>query len=387
LTLTGIDQVKEQFDLDYIALKDCLFNFKELKPFPINDNDRKFTPFYLDFSWEELRADETEKYSGLKELAPNFSHFLETSICYEGLNASDYDTINVVQEMMGYYLIRTKKKTVAFFLVGNGANGKTILADILRSMFPPEYVVANSLEELTTDSTRMASLVGKALNIASEEESKKMKNDKFKAVVSGDPIQTRRLYEESFTFLSVCKFLFLTNKMPRFQSVDNGIKRRVEIINFPRDFEEEEQDRDLFEKIKKEMPIIVGWAINGAKRLVKNNYLFTRSDATIKAKTSFISDMSSSISFINEYYEVSNNKGKDGTKGSLIYNEYKAWMEEVGKKSYILGRDTFYDHIDRNITKGYKYGNVIYYNLIRNSVFSNQADYEDEIQINDVEFI
>ena len=385
LSLIYKNSIEEHFNLDYMALKDSMFNFKTLQVEDIDNKDRKFTPFHLNFNASELQIDITTSFRNLKEIAPCFCKFLETSIVFkENKDETDYETIEVIQEMLGYYLTGTMKKTVAFFLIGNGANGKTVLSDIIRCMFPKEYVTANTLEELTTDGTRIASLIGKKLNIAAEDESKNLKNDKFKAFVSGDLIQTRRLYEESFSYTPTCKFLFITNQPPKFKSVDNGIKRRVVIINFAKDFKEEDQDRDLTEKIRKEMAVIVGWAINGAKRFIKNNYVFTSTVATKQAKMSFISDMSSGLSFMNENYEYIQCKGSNGTKGTDLYIEYQKWVEEVGKKP--LGRDTFYDHLDRNHYKGYKYRRLQYFQVIKKSNLYHEADASEDIDLDDITF-
>jgi P4 family phage/plasmid primase-like protien len=386
LSLIYQGATRENYDLEYMAFNDCMFNFDTLEKEEISDNERKFTPFHLEFDWSDLMVNETKSYEKMGVLAPNFISFLETSIVFEGTRNPDYETIKVIQEMLGYYLTATQKKTVAFFLIGNGANGKSILANVIRFMFPHEYVSANSLEELTMDATRLAGLVGKKINIASEEESKKMKNDKFKALVGGDLIEARRLYEESFSFVNTCKLLFLTNKAPRFQSVDNGIKRRVEIIKFPRDFEEKEQDRSLLSKIKGEIKYIVGWAINGAKRLVRNNYVFSKSDNTENAKKSFINDMSTALTFVVDNYDTTNEKGNNGYRGTELYNKYKIWIDEVGKKSYAMGRDSFYDHIDRNFCKSYKYRNTKYFPLIEKSSITDESDIEEGINPDEIIF-
>ncbi len=376
-----------EYDYDYIAFKDVMFNFRTLKAEPIDDNNRKFTPFFLNYNWAEIKNEtEINKKDPLESLrekdkAPHFCKFLETSVVYEkDLNETDYETIYTIQEWMGYYLGGFKKKTVALFLIGGGSNGKSVLSSIILNMFEQKFISANTLDEITNDSSRIASLQGKRLNFAAEDESKKMKNDKFKALISNDLIEARRLWEKSFVFTPICKFLFSSQRYPQFESVDNGIRRRVRILPMFNTFAENQMDRSLVDKIKLEMAPIVGWAINGAMRLVENNYCFTNSPAMLKARQRFENKMSTVMLFISENYVKSEHSEINGT---VLYAEYEAWCKE--NKAHPYGKIKFFDQIDANIVKKKMDRGTTLFPLGPNKIkmeqhYANQPNITDEVK-------
>ncbi len=47
--------------------------------------------------------------------------------------------------------------------------------------------------------------------------------------------------------------------------------RRIDIVDFKRIFKEEEQDKDLKNKLRAEIPYIINWALKGLMSLRKNN--------------------------------------------------------------------------------------------------------------------
>jgi putative DNA primase/helicase len=86
---------------------------------------------------------------------------------------------------------------------------------------------------------------------------------KIKALTGGDPISARFVRQDPFTFTPKFKLIVVGNHKPSLRSVDEAIRRRLNLIPFTVKIPKEEQDKDLAEKLKNEWPAILNWLIEG----------------------------------------------------------------------------------------------------------------------------
>jgi len=324
----------ENEDLKYIAFRDCYYDMEEFKTVPTNKD--KIVAFSFPYF-----------YSDLDIPTPNFNRLINTSFVErEDHSTPDLEIINLVQEMFGYLLINNLKTQVAFFLVGKGSNGKGVLASVIEQMIGTQYLSTKTIQTLTTDKFATAALVGKRVNISNEEESKYIRSDKFKSLVAGDRIDGERKFGDSFSFRPYTRYFFTTNELPVFEGVSYGLLRRFKILPMFKMFKGEEVDRNLADKIKPEIPGILKWAIDGAKRLVlDNNYSFSDSVASQRALTDFEESLSSAIMFIREQNYV---VGLEFfTDNETLYTLYRTWCLDEGKKA--IAKRRFVKEIFDNI--------------------------------------
>ena len=274
---------------------------------------------------------------------PKFLEFLDTTLIKDS-GRTDPELIKVVQEMFGFYLLNNLKAQTVFFLVGKGANGKSVMVRIIEKMIGTEFVSAMSIQNLTMNQFATSGLIGKKVNICNEEESKFLRSDKFKALISGDLIQAERKHERQFAFRPVTKYLFASNRLPSFEGVNFGIRRRMKIIPFKKVFEVEEQNKNLAEELLEELPGIIKWAIEGAKRLVEYNYQFADSAAVKKTLRDFENVTSSALMFFRRNYKPD----PDGFMGNMeLYREYDTWCLENGKRP--MSSISFHRDLSENI--------------------------------------
>ena len=322
--------VVDDIDSHYIALDDYLLDLDDFG--------------LVHFTPENVAIHKVDVHSStLVEETPIFKKFLESTFVNDS-GGTDFQLIQVVQEMMGFYLLNELQPHVVFFLVGQGSNGKSVLVNVIQDMIGKKFTTAMSIQTLTTNQYATSDLVGKKINVCLEEESKYIKSDKFKALVSGDWIQAERKFESSFVFKPKCKYLFATNEMPTFEGLNVGIKRRVKIIPFNKIFSEAEQDNKLEGKLKEEMGGILKWAIEGAKRLRDQKYSFTDSDMVTLAKREFETSISSGLKFFGERYIVSSG-GRIAR--DEMYQEYRRWCEQNGRKS--MNSTNFYKDLKNHV--------------------------------------
>ena len=310
---------KRIFDItstDYIALQDKLLNLNtfEYEPFDVS----KPVFYRAGCATTDIQLN----------IESRFYQFLN-EVLTDDTGNPDEQLINITQEMFGYCLLNTLEGHASFFLVGDGANGKSVLLALLRSMVGREYSVSESIGSMTTSKWALSSFVGKKINICVEEESDYIKSDKFKALVSGDPVMVEFKYGKRIQWTPTVKQIFATNEMPTFKGFNGGLLRRMKIIPFKKVIPEHLRNPKLVDELTSEMGVIVAWAIQGAKRLIKNNFKFSESTASDESTKELTGNLSSAVLFLWEQYQ------EDEFSNMLVddlYDSYVLWTEKRGKK-------------------------------------------------------
>ncbi len=306
-------------DKRYFAFLDAIY---DTETFSFVDPDGLIVVTSVPFTREEFENQET----------PQFNEFLRTTFVLKGTTETDETIIYVLQEMMGNIFLPTMEAASAFFFTGSGSNGKSVLLDIIVSLVGKDHCSFLSMEALTTNRFAASSLVGKCLNVCAEEESKHVKSDKFKALVSGDTTMAERKYGRSFPLRPLAKFVFATNDSPSLDGVNHGVLRRVKIIPFFRRFGPEDRIPRLAQKMLPERAGVLRWAMEGAKRLVANNYYFSieNSEAIAEELRNFQDDTSSTARFMRELQYIHDDEAFVGVDG--LYADYRDWCFKGGFK-------------------------------------------------------
>ena len=107
-------------------------------------------------------------------------------------------------------------------------------------------------------------LHGARLVTATEtEEGKRWDEPKIKALTGRDPISARFMRQNFFKYVPQFKLLISGNHRPGLRTVDEAMKRRMNLINCEVTITEEERDTELAEKLKAEWSGILAWMIDG----------------------------------------------------------------------------------------------------------------------------
>lgn len=256
---------------------------------------------------------------------PTFEKFLDSTF------QSDEKLIAVVQEMMGYCLSSSVKAQKFFVLYGTGANGKSVLCNIIKLLVGSGNYSTLSARDLSKGFSR-ATLKDKILNIATENEcqdGKQLDSQYIKAIVGGDEIAAEFKGKDVFSFKPICKLVFAVNSLPKFNDKSYGFLRRVMIIPFNAKFSIEDgtADINLEEKLQKELPGILNFALEGLRRLRANNYCFTLSEKVEQFRKEYEEMIDPYIVFFNEHIIITGNKS-DTVPRELIYKTFLRWACE-----------------------------------------------------------
>lgn len=240
----------------------------------------------------------------------------------------DTDCQKVLAEYLGYIFIHNLKLEKALILYGSGANGKSVMFDIVNAIIGQENISSYSLENLTKyDSYQRAELSTKLINYASEINGK-LEASIFKQLVSGEPVEARQIYGKPFVMRDYAKLMFNCNELPQEVEQTDAFFRRFIIIPFKETIPEEEQDPELAQKIiKDELSGVFNWILAGLKRLIAQKK-FTASEEARQLLESYKLESDSVYRFIQEEgYEKSTNQTILLKK---FYAEYNAYCHKNG---------------------------------------------------------
>tara|TARA_B100001123_G_scaffold338422_1_gene383076 strand:+ start:1552 stop:3771 length:2220 start_codon:yes stop_codon:yes gene_type:complete len=252
---------------------------------------------------------------------PNWNLFLESL-------EFDSDTLKCLQEWGGYCLLPTVQGTLqkSLFLIGEGANGKSVFLETLAVVL--DNVSHLELSELF-DRFKIAELEGKLANICTDVETSKVMDARFKKIVAGEPQSAERKFKEPFEFQPFAKILFSANEFIPTKDRTHGFYRRFDILRFNRIFKTEEQKPDLLQELKKEVPGIFNWALEGLERLSQQKWIMTKSAYMEDCHNEFRRATNPLQLFIEEECVVDADATVDANE---LRRSYKQYCEDKGYK-------------------------------------------------------
>ncbi len=240
--------------------------------------------------------------------------------------------IGFLQKAVGYSMTASISEQCFFILFGEGNNGKSTFLNIIMSLLgdyasqtPTDTLLVKNNQGIPND---VARLHGIRLVSASETDQGRYLSEAFiKQITGGDRITARFLHGEFFEFNPVCKVWLSTNHKPVIRGTDDAIWRRIRLIPFRFTIPDHLVDKELFQKLKKELPAILNWAIEGCLMWQKEG--FKPPDDVLVATSSYRSEMDILAGFIEERCILGL---KMEVTAKELYSEYKFWAESNNEK-------------------------------------------------------
>ncbi len=248
-----------------------------LRPFDRND----FLTYQLEFDYNPLAK------------APVFERFLSEAL-------PDSSAQNILAEYLGYIFTHGLKLEKILILYGSGANGKSVVFDIVTALVGTANVSNYSLQSLTDNNGySRAMLSTKLLNYASEV-SGKLESSTFKLLASGEPVECRLPYGRPFLSTDYGKLIFNCNELPTDTEQTEAFFRRFLILPFLHTVPLEKRDPTLSKRIiESEMSGVLNWVLAGLGRLLKNQR-FSKCELAEKMLERFRTESDSVLLFLEE---------------------------------------------------------------------------------------
>ena len=148
-----------------------------------------------------------------------------------------------------------------------------------------------------------------------------------KEITGGDPITCRFLYREMFSYLPKYKLIMAVNQRPNLSVKDQAIWDRVHLVPFTVRIPESKvvPQEELLAKFKKEMPGILGWAVQGAQMWMEEKL---RKPVMVKeAIAEYKEDIDPNSLYLETRFTGDPN---DSVKSAVLFEDYRIFAREHG---------------------------------------------------------
>lgn len=276
------------------------------------------------------------------------------------------EIVDHLQEVLGYSITGEMDQRCFWIFWGEGANGKSALIEIIKTILRGYYVTVSEEAFLSGKKNNggatpeLVALVGARIAVLSEpEKDEKMKERTIKAITGMDPITCRQLYGQMFEFQPVCKLFMLTNHKVGADVTNKNkalIEDRLRYIPFMARFTskpkngEKLSDKHFIVDLKtKYIDEVFTWLCIGAKRYYDNKQRIDVPKILEDYKDGYVKSIDTVTSFLNEH--TMKCKGSK-IKRSVLYNDYLEFHE--GSKMCV-SKNSFFSRL---IELGYDIGKI-----------------------------
>ncbi len=257
----------------------------------------------------------------------------------------DTKKIKLIQEICGYTFSNYSNAKKFFIFIGKPHTGKSTLLDILKEIIGSDYTSATPLHKLG-DRFMTANLFESKLNISGELNEGELKDlSTIKSLTGNDDLVAERKGKDPFVFKNRSKLIFAGNHMPLLKRVysTSAFFERIVFVIFNNTIPENQRDLNLKDKLLEERDYIVYWAMEGLRRLISNNFIFTRCSESEEFKNQYMQDVNTAFSFIESCCEVDRNDKKLRVHKKDLYNSYNKYC--VANCMTSLNKTEFFNQI------------------------------------------
>lgn len=279
---------------------------------------------------------------------------------------NNQDKIDILQEFFGYCLTKDTKQRKALLLIGESNCGKSTILWTIRNMLGDDNcsdVSANFIMNPQYTGNMMNKLANFDTDVSQDA---KGYEESFKKVAGGEPVSCSPKYISTFSYKPYAKQCYGSNGFPRVTDHSEAFFNRLIIIPCDRIFQEEEQNKDLPELLKKELSGIFHWSVIGLQRL-KARGRFEIKNFMKEAKQDLRDESNPIDVFLRETIQVDKDTRDPIEKGDL-YNKYSLWCKNGGNapmSKIKFGKAVFqkYNKVTEKHSQDFATGRLIWRNL------------------------
>jgi putative DNA primase/helicase len=244
--------------------------------------------------------------------------------------SDDPQSIAALQKWFGYLLTQDTRQQKILLLVGPKRSGKGTIARVLRGMIGEQNVCGPSLASLSSN-FGLSPLLGKSLAVVSDARLSSRTDsaivvERLLSISGEDAVTVDRKYLEPITCKLPTRLMILTNELPRLSDTSGALIDRFVVLRLTRSFSGQE-DRDLSDKLRAELPGILHWGIQGWQRL-REQGRFEQPESAEEV-VNHLADLTSPITrFVHDYCMLG------PTHHVLIDELYGLWQEWCEANGY-----------------------------------------------------
>lgn len=235
----------------------------------------------------------------------------------------------IISNIPGHYL-----KT-ALFLYGAGNTGKGKFFEICGRILGERMFAVATLQELTNKNSPFATsiLYCRRLIFSGDLDTAALKSvDILKCLTGGDRLAINFKFGDQFSYLFNGIYAAAMNKLPAIcEDFGSHVFQRFTILPCNNVIPEEKRKKNLVEDIVKyDGDYFIQWAIEGAKRVIANNFNFSYCQDVEDVRKQYELITDSVTAFVNHYCVFTDNK-KDSIAWKEFREDYQTWCIEEGR--------------------------------------------------------
>ncbi|MER7847417.1 phage/plasmid primase, P4 family [Kitasatospora sp. NPDC096077] len=201
---------------------------------------------------------------------PRWNRFLGETF---GADQAGREMIDFLHVLLGYSITGDVGGQVLPFLYGDGANGKSVLLDVVLQVLgdyadaaPPGFLMDRGA--FSEHSTELTELHGRRLMVCSElKATDRFDEARVKLLTGGDKIKARRMRQDYFSFRPTHHLWLQGNHRPEVTTGGFAFWRRIRLVPFENTVRDEDKiDNLAAELVRDEGPGILHWLVQGAHR-------------------------------------------------------------------------------------------------------------------------
>lgn len=235
------------------------------------------------------------------------------------------------REMLWQYFgyCMTVDSSLQKFLIfkGQGGTGKSQLIHIIEAIIGHENISNISLQQLN-ERFYPSMLLGKLVNSCADIPSRAMEAvDGIKKATGEDNLFAEKKGKDGFSFKSYAKLIFSANEIPiNIEEKSEALYRRMLIIKVER--KPEKKNRSLWKQLEDEIDYSIMEATKALHRMYQNGSIIESSNNRSNVEEVYM-EADTVTAFLVE--RTTTIEGK-GIKSSELYEEYKKYCEDLGRK-------------------------------------------------------
>lgn len=301
--------------------------------------------------------------------------------CVSDIFKNSKGLIDFVHKAVGYSLTGSTEEQCFFQCYGNGSNGKTVFINAIMNILG-DYALNAQVDSILTRgksgsggaaSPDIARMNGARFVRTNEpEEGARFNEGLVKQLTGSDTITARFLYGGDFEFSPIFKLWILCNYKIVVRGTDKGIWRRMRLIPFEATFEGASADKQIENKLKEELPQILGWAVKGCLAWQKEG-LEMPTEVEIATKA-YRQEMDIIESFLNDCVKIVPN-GRE--KANDVFLSYKKWAQDGNE--WCMSQSKFGTELAKKFEKKNIRGYVYYLGFILKANDKSYIYSEDDL--------
>ena len=238
-----------------------------------------------------------------------------------------------LQEFAGYCLTTDTSHEMAIWLYGLPGSGKSTFLAGLQAILGDRAGLLG-LADIERSRFGLSQLPGKTLVVSTEQPSAYLGSTHIlNAIISGEPITVDIKYKDPIAIIPRAKIAWAMNELPRVAGANNGLFRRVRVVEFPA-LPEADRDPRVKEGVKLEGAGILNWALKGLARL-RERGKFEFPERVVEATCQFREMNDEPALFVEECCVT----GSDHKlRANVLYVAYKSWCHQNGFQAESITR-------------------------------------------------